>query len=198
MTVALRRSWAKDLDAATLYELLKLRVEVFVVEQACPYPELDGRDLLAETRHFWLEQPDGEVRPEDGVIGLVGMRVRDGTISAPLTSSPSTTTDRGPELRCPPGPSTKISRIDAATEDEIKRANARLLGVLFMDRCHDQAEALSRVSGGEALLSQVAGLVEYAAGKATGDPEVVNSFSRMIAPTKDEDLLRMLKRGKSQ
>jgi ElaA protein len=61
MTVALRRSWAKDLDAATLYELLKLRVEVFVVEQACPYPELDGRDLSAETRHFWLEGADGEV-----------------------------------------------------------------------------------------------------------------------------------------
>jgi ElaA protein len=61
VTAALRRSWAKDLDAATLYELLKLRVEVFVVEQACAYPELDGRDLLAETRHFWLEQPDGEV-----------------------------------------------------------------------------------------------------------------------------------------
>ena len=61
MTVALRRSWAKDLDAATLYELLKLRVEVFVVEQAIPYPELDGRDLLAETRHFWLASPDGEV-----------------------------------------------------------------------------------------------------------------------------------------
>ncbi|HZN79124.1 MAG TPA: GNAT family N-acetyltransferase, partial [Mycobacterium sp.] len=55
MTIALRRSWAKDLDAATLYELLKLRVEVFVVEQACAYPELDGRDLSADTRHFWLE-----------------------------------------------------------------------------------------------------------------------------------------------
>ena len=61
VTVALRRVWAPDLDAATLYELLKLRVEVFVVEQACPYPELDGRDLLAETRHYWLEQADGEV-----------------------------------------------------------------------------------------------------------------------------------------
>jgi len=61
MTVSLRRSWAKDLDAATLYELLKLRIEVFVVEQATPYPELDGRDLLAETRHFWLEGDDGEV-----------------------------------------------------------------------------------------------------------------------------------------
>lgn len=61
MTVAVHRRWAKDLGAATLYELLKLRVEVFVVEQACAYPELDGRDLLAETRHFWLEQGDGEV-----------------------------------------------------------------------------------------------------------------------------------------
>ena len=61
MSTALRRAWAKDLDTATLYELLKLRVEVFVVEQATPYPELDGRDLLAETRHFWLEGPDGEV-----------------------------------------------------------------------------------------------------------------------------------------
>ncbi len=61
MIVALRRSWAKDLDVPTLYALLQLRVEVFVVEQACPYPELDGRDLFAETRHFWLEAADGEV-----------------------------------------------------------------------------------------------------------------------------------------
>ncbi len=61
MTVALHRAWAKDLDVPTLYALLQLRVEVFVVEQACPYPELDGRDLSAETRHFWLEAPDGGV-----------------------------------------------------------------------------------------------------------------------------------------
>ena len=61
MTVALHLCWGKDLDATTLYELLKLRVEVFVVEQACPYPELDGRDLQAQTRHFWLQEPTGEV-----------------------------------------------------------------------------------------------------------------------------------------
>src|ERR1700753_4103553 len=61
MTVALHRAWAKDLDVPTLYALLKLRVEVFVVEQARPYPELDGRDLLTETRHFWLADPGGEV-----------------------------------------------------------------------------------------------------------------------------------------
>ncbi|GAA1612965.1 GNAT family N-acetyltransferase [Nocardia ninae] len=59
-TVVLKRSWALDLDTATLYQLLKLRVEVFVVEQKCAYPELDGLDLLPETRHFWLDD-EGEV-----------------------------------------------------------------------------------------------------------------------------------------
>lgn len=44
-----------DLDAATLYALLKLRVDVFVVEQECPYPDLDGRDTEPGTRHLWYE-----------------------------------------------------------------------------------------------------------------------------------------------
>jgi len=61
VTVSLRRCWGRDLDAATLYDLLKLRVAVFVVEQACPYPELDGSDLTAQTRHFWLEEKSGEM-----------------------------------------------------------------------------------------------------------------------------------------
>lgn len=54
------RSWAPDLEPAQLYAVLKLRVEVFVVEQAYFYPELDGFDLLPRTRHFWLER-DGQV-----------------------------------------------------------------------------------------------------------------------------------------
>ncbi|TDB78708.1 GNAT family N-acetyltransferase [Micromonospora sp. KC721] len=47
-----------DLDARTLYDLLRLRVDVFVVEQACPYPELDGRDVEDGTRHLWLAADD--------------------------------------------------------------------------------------------------------------------------------------------
>lgn len=39
-------------DTATLHDVLKLRLDVFVVEQACPYPEIDGRDPLA--RHLLL------------------------------------------------------------------------------------------------------------------------------------------------
>lgn len=59
-SASLHRSWALDLDTATLYKILKLRVDVFVVEQSCPYAELDGRDLSQETRHLWLEE-DGQV-----------------------------------------------------------------------------------------------------------------------------------------
>lgn len=35
-------------DVAELYAVLKLRVDIFVVEQSCAYPELDGRDPAAE------------------------------------------------------------------------------------------------------------------------------------------------------
>ena len=45
-----------QLEAATLYALLRLRVDVFVVEQRCPYPELDGRDTEPSTVHFWLAE----------------------------------------------------------------------------------------------------------------------------------------------
>lgn len=48
-----------DLDAATLYAVLKLRTDVFVVEQACAYPELDGRDDEEGTEHRWLADADG-------------------------------------------------------------------------------------------------------------------------------------------
>ena len=47
-----------QLSNTELYAILKLRVDVFVVEQACPYPEVDGRD--EDSLHVWLEQ-DGEI-----------------------------------------------------------------------------------------------------------------------------------------
>jgi ElaA protein len=54
MTGTLHRARGPELPAATLYGLLRLRVEVFVVEQGCPYAELDGRDLDAATVHLWI------------------------------------------------------------------------------------------------------------------------------------------------
>jgi ElaA protein len=43
-----------DLNTATLYALLKLRGDVFVVEQQSPYPDVDGRDPEPATRHVWV------------------------------------------------------------------------------------------------------------------------------------------------
>ncbi len=49
-----------DLAVAEVYDVLRLRVDVFVVEQACPYPELDGRDLEPGT--IWVIARDGDGR----------------------------------------------------------------------------------------------------------------------------------------
>ncbi len=47
-----------ELDPVTLYRILELRTVVFVVEQECAYPELDGRDLEPGTRHVWVADGD--------------------------------------------------------------------------------------------------------------------------------------------
>jgi len=50
-----------DLDPRTAYRLWALRESVFVVEQHCPYQELDGRDLEPATRHVWADSEAGPV-----------------------------------------------------------------------------------------------------------------------------------------
>lgn len=47
-----------ELNVHELYKILKLRSDVFVVEQACIYPDPDGKDLGAY--HVWLQE-DGEI-----------------------------------------------------------------------------------------------------------------------------------------
>ncbi len=64
------RTWAVDLEPWTLYEMLRLRVDVFVVEQRCPYSELDGRDLEPRARHYWLGG-DGIPEPVLGCVRLL-------------------------------------------------------------------------------------------------------------------------------
>lgn len=41
-----------ELTTIQLYQLLKLRVDVFVVEQQCPYPELDDKDHQKGVYHL--------------------------------------------------------------------------------------------------------------------------------------------------
>ncbi|WP_299929275.1 GNAT family N-acetyltransferase [uncultured Nocardioides sp.] len=57
-----------DLPVRTAYDVWRLRQEVFVVEQDCPYPDLDGRDLEESTRHVvLLDDEDGR----DRVVGTL-------------------------------------------------------------------------------------------------------------------------------
>ncbi|EFE0683017.1 GNAT family N-acetyltransferase [Escherichia coli] len=70
-----------DLSVSQLYALLQLRCAVFVVEQNCPYQDIDGDDLEGENRHIlgWhngtlvayarILKSDGELQPV--VIGRV-------------------------------------------------------------------------------------------------------------------------------
>ena len=52
-----KRKRFTELTTEELYRILKLRVSVFVVEQNCPYPELDDRDQDAV--HVWAEDAAG-------------------------------------------------------------------------------------------------------------------------------------------
>lgn len=58
----------EELDTRTSYLLWQLRESVFVVEQHCPYAELDGRDLEAGTRHLWIQ---------DGQLPVAYLRILD-------------------------------------------------------------------------------------------------------------------------
>jgi ElaA protein len=64
------------LDARTAYDVWRLRQQVFVVEQDCPYPDLDGRDLEEGTRHVLLRDGDdlmGYARVlDDGDVWRIG------------------------------------------------------------------------------------------------------------------------------
>ena len=46
-----------ELSTEELFEIYKLRVSVFIVEQSCPYQDIDDADRSAY--HVWLRDEDG-------------------------------------------------------------------------------------------------------------------------------------------
>lgn len=94
MSFELHLAAPAELDAATLYRILQLRVDVFVVEQQCPYPELDGRDLEPGTRWLWATDAGAvlatlRILREDGHTARIGRvatapRARTGGIATAL------------------------------------------------------------------------------------------------------------------
>jgi len=71
-----------QLNTNELYDLLKLRIDIFVVEQTCFYPDLDDHDRHPQTQHLFCYQnnvmtaylrilPKGLTYPEYISIGRV-------------------------------------------------------------------------------------------------------------------------------
>jgi ElaA protein len=56
-----RKIRGPELSAADLQAVLKLRAEVFVVEQQSLYQDVDGRDLDPGTVHYWLADDDDRI-----------------------------------------------------------------------------------------------------------------------------------------
>jgi ElaA protein len=55
-----QKSW-NQLTTGELYEILKLRTDVFYVEQKVDESELDRRDMEPTTVHLWIPGESGEV-----------------------------------------------------------------------------------------------------------------------------------------
>jgi len=56
-----------EMNPISLYRLLQLRTDVFVVEQQCAYPELDGRDLEPGAVMIWAQE-NQDSQNDDGAI----------------------------------------------------------------------------------------------------------------------------------
>nr|WP_297171658.1 GNAT family N-acetyltransferase [uncultured Agathobaculum sp.] len=73
-----------ELTLKELYEILQVRVNVFVVEQCCAYPEIDGKDAFSHHLYYWdadgiqayLRVVDAGVSFDEVSIGRVLSRKR--------------------------------------------------------------------------------------------------------------------------
>lgn len=83
MTAVVRSARLAELDPRTLYRLLQLRVDVFVVEQACAYPELDGRDLERDAVHWWAQEGEDVLAALRVLVEPDGSRRIGRVVSAP-------------------------------------------------------------------------------------------------------------------
>lgn len=85
-----------ELSTEELFELYKLRVSVFVVEQHCPYQEVDDADKTAY--HIWLKDsggieayarvlPQGTLFPSAAIGRVIAVKRRCGLGSKVVTAA---------------------------------------------------------------------------------------------------------------
>ncbi|WP_434980412.1 GNAT family N-acetyltransferase [Daejeonia sp. YH14] len=73
-----------ELTVPELYAIMKARIDVFVVEQECPYPDADQYDQKAI--HLWAENKKGEVMAYCRIFGQ-NIKYRETSVGRVLTTS---------------------------------------------------------------------------------------------------------------
>lgn len=101
--LVLHKKSFRQLKTVELYELLRVRTEVFVVEQNCVYQDLDGDDQ--EAIHLWLTL-------EDKIVALARLCPA-GTHMTEISIGRVITTERGKGY----GKQIMLHAIDAAIEN---------------------------------------------------------------------------------
>ena len=124
-----------DLTVADLHDVLALRNRVFVVEQECAYQDVDGLDLVRDTRHLLARGPDGD-GDGDGDGAIVGYA----RLLAPYDGRPA-----------------RIGRVFVTAEARGQRLGARL-----MERA--LASCAAHWPGAGVEISAQAHLVDFYAG----------------------------------
>ncbi|AZA87420.1 GNAT family N-acetyltransferase [Chryseobacterium shandongense] len=84
----------EEFTVPELYNVLKARINIFVVEQNCPYPDLDDYDQKAV--HIWAEQ-DGEVLANCRIFDK-GIKYPEASIGRVLTTEKARGKNLGKQL----------------------------------------------------------------------------------------------------
>lgn len=84
----------EEFTVPELYNVLKARINVFVVEQNCPYPDLDDYDQKAV--HIWAEQ-DGEILANCRIFDK-GIKYPEASIGRVLTTEKARGRNLGKQL----------------------------------------------------------------------------------------------------
>jgi ElaA protein len=70
-----------------LYEVVRLREAVFIVEQNCPYPDADGRDPLAWHLLGWVDEMHGKKLVAYARLFEAGIRYTECSIGRIVTAT---------------------------------------------------------------------------------------------------------------
>ena len=112
-----------ELSTSELYGLLKLRQEVFVVEQSCPYLDADGLDAAAS--HLFAVDSDGSAMLACARLFAPGVRELEAVIGRVVTAPSVRRSGAGREL---------MRRAIAAIEDAHGPVPIRIGAQKYLER----------------------------------------------------------------